>query len=110
LDDLYAELIAKRAAGIAAKAVLADQIRQKNKLLGDLAWIGMNIADRADLRQWSSLPATFQIAKVRLKPGRYKVRVVGLNRADGESGEQLAWTEFEVKARQKTFLNWRSVL
>ena len=110
LDDLYAELIAKRAAGIAAKAVVADQIRQKNQLLGDLAWIGMNIADRADLRQWSSLPATFQIAKVRLKPGKYKVRVVGLNKADGESGEQYAWQEIEVKARQKSFLNWRSVL
>lgn len=110
LDDLYAELIAKRAAGIATKAVVADQIRQKNRLLGDLAWIGMNLADQADLRQWTSLPATFQIAKIRLKPGRYKVRVVGLNRADGESGEQYAWQEIEVKTRQKTFLNWRSIL
>jgi hypothetical protein len=110
LDDLYAELIAKRAAGIAAKAIVADQIRQRNQLLGDLAWIGMNVADQADLRQWTSLPATFQIAKVRLKPGRYKVRVVGLNRAGGESGEQYPWEEVEVRARQKTFLNWRSVL
>ena len=87
LEDLYAELIAKRAAGIAAKAVVADQIRQKNQLLGDLAWIGMNVADQADLRQWTSLPATFQIAKIRLKPGHYKVRVVGINRAGGETGE-----------------------
>lgn len=110
LDDQYAQMIAMRAAGIATKAVLADQIRQKNKLLGDLAWIGMNLADQADLRQWTSLPATFQIAKIRLKPGRYKVRVVGLNRYGGESGEQFAWQEIEVKARQKTFLNWRSIL
>jgi hypothetical protein len=110
LDDLYAELVAKRVAGIAAKAVVADQIRQKNKLLGDLAFLGMNMADQADLRQWSSLPATFQIAKLRLKPGRYKVRVVGLNRAGGESGENHDWQEIEVKARQKSFINWRSVL
>jgi hypothetical protein len=110
LDDQYAQMIAMRAAGIATKAVLADQIRQKNKLLGDLAWIGLNMADQADLRQWTSLPATFQIAKIRLKPGRYKVRVVGLNRYGGESGEYYNWQEIEVKAHQKTFLNWRSIL
>lgn len=110
LDDQYAQMVAMRAAGIATKAVLADQIRQKNKLLGDLTWIGMNLADQADLRQWTSLPATFQIAKIRLKPGRYKVRIVGLNSAGGESGEQYAWQEIEIKARQKIFLNWRSIL
>lgn len=109
LEDLYGELIAKRAAGIATKAVVADQIAQKNKLLGELAWLGMNIADRADLRQWSSLPATFQIAKLRLPPGKYKVRIVGLSRAGVPSGEQEPWGEIEVKARKKTFLNWRSV-
>lgn len=110
LDDLYAELIAKRAAGIAVKAVVADQIRQKNQLLGDLAWIGMNVADQADLRQWSSLPATFQIARIRLKPGRYKVRTVGLTSAGTPSGEEDPWQEVEIQARKKTYLNWRSVL
>ncbi len=109
LDDLYAELVAKRVAGIAAKAVVADQIRQKNKLLGDLAWIGMNVADQADLRQWSSLPATFQVAKVRLPPGMYKVRLVGLSGAGSPTGEEDPWREIEVHAQKKTFLNWRSV-
>jgi hypothetical protein len=109
LDDAYAELIAKRAAGIAAKAVVADQIRQKNQGLGELAWLAMNAADQADLRQWSSLPATFQIAKVRLPPGKYKVKIIGLRADATPSGEFQDWREIEVHARKKTFLNWRSV-
>lgn len=109
LDDQYASLIAMRAAGIATKAVVSDQIRQKNALLGDLAWIGMNIADQADLRQWVSLPSSFQIAKIRLKPGTYKVRAVGLNGAGNGTGEEGPWQEVRVAARKKVFVTWRSL-
>jgi hypothetical protein len=109
LEDDYAPLIAMRAAGIATKAVVADQIRQKNELLGQLAWIGMNVADQADLRQWTSLPATFQVAKLRLRPGTYKVRAVGLSASGAPTGENSDWWEIKVEARKKTFLNWRSL-
>jgi hypothetical protein len=109
LDEQYAGLIAMRAAGIAAKAVVSDQIRQQNQLLGDLAWIASNIADQADLRQWLSLPATFQIAKARLKPGKYRVRVVGLDSSDAPTDEIMDWTEIKVEAKRKSFLNWRSL-
>lgn len=110
LDDAYAGLIAKRVAGIAAKAVVADQMRQKNKLLGDLTWLGLNLADRADLRQWSSLPETFQVAKLRLAAGKYRVRIVGLNRDGHATGEQEPWREYELQPHKKIFLSWRSVM
>ncbi len=109
LDEQYAGLIAMRAAGIATKAVVADQIRQKNPLLGELAWLASNVADQADLRQWISLPATFQIAKMRLKPGKYRVRVIGLDSSDNPTEEIMEWTEVSVIAKKKSFLNWRSV-
>jgi uncharacterized protein len=109
LDEQYAGLIAMRAAGIATKAVVADQIRQKNQLLGDLAWLASNIADQADLRQWLSLPGSFQIAKVRLKPGKYRVRVVGLDSSDNPTDEFMDWTEIKVDAKRKSFLSWRSL-
>ncbi len=109
LDEQYAGLIAMRAAGIATKAVVADQIRQKNQLLGDLTWLATNLADQADLRQWLSLPATFQVAKLRLKPGKYKVRVVGLNMSGSPTDESSEWMEVKVDAKRKSFLNWRSV-
>lgn len=109
LDEQYAGLIAMRAAGIATKAVVADQIRQKNELLGQLAWIGMNIADQADLRQWLSLPASIQVAKVRLKPGKYRIRVTGLNRSGSPSGEGMDWQEVTVQPRRKKFIAFRSL-
>lgn len=109
LDEQYAGLIATRVAGIGVKAVLADQIRQKNQLLGELAWIGMNLADQADLRQWVSLPATIQVAKLHLKPGKYRVRSVGLNGAGLPTGEGTDWEEVTVLAKKKIFLNWRSL-
>lgn len=109
LDEQYAGIIAMRAAGIATKAVVADQLRQKNELLGQLAWIGMNIADQADLRQWLSLPSSIQVAKVRLKPGKYKVRITGLNAGGFPTGEATEWQEITVAAKKKLFFNWRSL-
>ncbi len=108
LDEQYAGLIAMRMAGLASKAVIADQLRQRNQLLGDLAWIGMNIADRADLRQWVSLPSTIQVAKLRLPQGSYTVRIVGLNEAGLPTGEQTDWMPIKVEVRKKHFFNWRS--
>lgn len=110
LDDQYAGMIGMRAAGIATKAVVADQIAQKNQLLGLLAWVGLNASDQADLRQWTSLPATIQIAKLRMPPGKYRVRVVGLNAYGAPTGEEQPWREIEVRPTKKTFLNWRSVM
>ncbi len=108
LDDAYAGIIAKRVAGIATKAVVADQIRQKNELLGALAWIGMNAADQADLRQWSSLPQSLQIARVSLPAGEYTVQVKTYDNRNTPTGEDLPPSKIKVAAHRKTFVNWRS--
>ena len=50
----------------------------------------------------------FQIAKIRLRPGIYKVRAVGLN-GDSPTGEQSPWFDVKVDKRKKTFVNWRSL-
>jgi hypothetical protein len=109
LGDQYAALAAKRVAGLVSKAVVADQVRQKNSALGDLAWIGMNILDRADTRQWSTLPETFQVARIWVKEGVHKVKVEGLNDAGVAGGEEMAPVEVFVKGGNKVFINWRSV-
>jgi tetratricopeptide (TPR) repeat protein len=109
LDKDFGALVARRLGGVAAKAVVADQIRQKNELLGALAWVGMNLADRADLRQWSTLPQTIQMAKLRLPPGEYELKIQGLN-ADGKNTEDvLPSQKIQIRAGRKTFVNWRSL-
>lgn len=109
LQDDQGILLAKRLAGLATKAVLSDQIRQQNEALGTVAWLAMNLADRADLRQWSFLPQSIQIVRVSLPPGKYKVNIDGLSSGHASTGEVLADREVEIKAGQKKFIVWRSV-
>lgn len=105
----YNSLIARRIGGIAAKAVVSDQIRQKNELLGSVAWIAMNLTDRADLRQWSTLPSKIQMSRVFLKPGKYEIKVRGLDASDVMTNDELPSQVIEVVAGKKVFINFRSL-
>jgi hypothetical protein len=108
LREDYGALVARRMGGIVAKAVVADQIRQKNELLGHVAWIAMNIADQADLRQWSTLPETIQMVKILLPPGKYKIQLQGLNSGGGNTAD-FHEAEVTISSRKKTFYNYRSL-
>ena len=109
LNEDQGILVAKRVAGLATKAVLADQVRQKDDLLGSLVWIALNVADRADLRQWSTLPQSIQIARVRLEPGMYQADIQGIGSSGQSTGEQLEQKNVPVRAGKKTFIVWRSL-
>ncbi|MGZ3769245.1 MAG: COG3014 family protein [Bdellovibrio sp.] len=102
-------LIAKRLAGVATKAVLSDQVRQKNELLGSLTWIALNVADRADVRQWSLLPQTIQTIRVPLKPGKYKFRIQGLDSSSTATSEYYEGEDLDIRAGQQKFIIWRSL-
>lgn len=108
LQEDYGALAAKRVAGFVAKEVVADQIRQKDEALGLIAWLGMHISDRADLRQWSFLPQKIEFIRVFLKPGTYKISLHGLNSNNSPTGENMPEREIQIKPRRKIFLNWRS--
>lgn len=109
LRDDQGILVAKRVGGLATKAILSDQVRQKNELLGNLAWIALNVADRADLRQWSTLPQSIQIIRVPLVPGKYKFDIQGVSGGGAFTGENLESREIEIKSGQKKFVVWRSL-
>jgi hypothetical protein len=109
LREDYAALVARRVGGVAAKAVVADQFRQKNELLGSVAWIAMNLSDRADLRQWSTLPETVQMARIFLKPGTYNLKMFGTDSFGQRTHEEKQFDGVQIKANQKTFLSWRSL-
>ncbi|MBV2167143.1 MAG: hypothetical protein KUL82_00440 [Bdellovibrio sp.] len=109
LKDDQGILVAKRLSGLATKAVLSDQVRQKNELLGNLTWIALNIADRADVRQWSTLPQTIQTIRLPLAPGQYQLHLEGLSASDVVTGENLEGQVVDIKAGQKKFIIWRSL-
>ncbi len=108
LNDQYAPLIAKRIAAVATKEVLSNQVSQKNEALGAIMNMALHVADRADLRQWSTLPESFQIAKIRVPAGNYTVRVKGLDSYGEPTGEASEPIELKVKAGRKTFFTYRT--
>lgn len=113
LEGDYARLIGSRVAGVATKAVLADQLRQKDDALGQIAWMAMNLADRADLRQWSTLPSSFSIARIPVKAGRYTVRLesngvmASPSEGDSESSPLSGVRTVNVRGQAKSFVIWR---
>lgn len=109
LEKDFGALVARRVGGIAAKAIVADQLRQKDNLVGNLAWIAMNVSDRADLRQWSTLPETIQVARVRLPPGKYKMTLQGLDSSGNPTADVLTDHEVVIKPGKKAFISWRSL-
>jgi hypothetical protein len=100
-------LAMRRLGGFVAKEVVADQIRQKDELLGFIAWLTMHLSDRADLRQWSLLPETIQILKVDLPEGDWEIHINGINsqRAVSESFESRS---ISIKKNKTQFLVLRS--
>jgi len=77
LEDQYASLIARRIGGAVVKEVVAQRIRKDNQLLGDIALLAMYASDRADLRQWSTLPRSFKVYRLPISPGEYKLEIDG---------------------------------
>jgi hypothetical protein len=100
-------MVARRLGAFAAKEVLADQIRQRNEVLGLLARLGMHLADRADLRQWTTLPQTFQIIRLYLPAGERKLELVPLDAANSPLIEEAKTEPVNIKSRQKTFVYHR---
>ena len=108
LTKQYGKLVAKRIAGIVAKKAVQKQVAKEDAGLGLLLGVAMHASDRADLRQWSTLPETVQAAHLYLPKGKHSIQLVGA-RADGsETSDVSPVIEVEVKARRKTFVGWRS--
>lgn len=109
LNDDVAILMAKKIAGEIAKQAVANKLSEKNELLGSLAYIAMRASDRADLRQWSTLPQSIQMVRVYVPAGKYHLKVSGLNSYGQPTAEYKDFETVEVLPMKKTFLVWRSV-
>ncbi len=94
LDDRIGRMVAKSLAGTAVKAGLAAGAGAlaKNEAVGALAFALLSLNTQADLRSWLSLPAEFQLARLRLPAGTQKITV--------ESGGKSFERTVEVKAKR----------
>ena len=64
LEADYNSLAARRIGARVAKEVVADQIRQKDRTLGNVAWLIMVASEHADLRNWTFLPESLQVLRI----------------------------------------------
>lgn len=106
-NDQLTALALKRAAGLGVKAVVSDQLRQKNEALGFLAWILLNATDRADDRQWSLLPNSFQIIRMNLPPGSHEIDLMAVDEQGHPTGEKQTLAVV-IKANAKVIRTWRA--
>jgi hypothetical protein len=77
LDDRVGRMLAKSLAGTALKAGVAAgaAAATKREEVGWLTFLLLSATTNPDLRSWLSLPAEFQVARFRAKPGKYPVNV-----------------------------------
>lgn len=94
----YSALAARRLGARVAKEIAADQIRQNDKTLGNIAWLVMVASERADLRNWTLLPESVQVTRINPAKGS-SISLTGLNRFDAESEKfpDIDLKEFENK-------------
>jgi len=105
LNEDYKRLAAKALARAASRAaVRGAAIHNKDNAALNTAAIASFIfeaMDQADLRQWSTLPARFQIVRDYLPEGKHDVEIVALKN-NGQSSE-LWKSSISIQKNKKTF-------
>lgn len=96
LRQKYATYLTKRIAGVVAREVIGNKVDEKHPGLGSMIKIAMAVASQPDLRSWLTLPKDFQVARVQVKPGKYKA-TVRLETVDGTQEAEKDLGEIEVK-------------
>ena len=126
LEDDYNRLYMKVAAGIAVKAAAAigagiaakkaaeqfGQLKAFSGVIGTAAGaaVGAGLLSqmKPDLRCWHTLPANFQLGRIFLSPGDYKITVKFLN-ANGAEIYPSKQSRVEIKKGEKTIFNYRTL-
>lgn len=124
MEDDYSMLYKRVAASIAVKAVatlaaglaakkLAEQFKQTKgfaSLIGTAVGAGTGAAlfsqMKPDLRCWHTLPANFQLGRMRLKPGKQKLNFALIG--NGGIVDRVE-KEVEIKKGEKTVVNLRTL-
>lgn len=124
LEDDYSRLYKRVAASIATKAIasvaagvaakkIAEQFKgakQFSGLIGTAVGAGTGVAlfsqMKPDLRCWHTLPANFQLARIKVKPGKSRVNLVMMG---GGGIVDRVEKDVEIKKGEKTLVNLRTL-
>jgi hypothetical protein len=98
LKERIGRLVAKSAAALLVKGGVAAAVgvATKSEALGVLTFALLTLTQHADTRSWGSLPAEFQVARLRLSPGKHMLKV--------QTPSKTSEHEVEIKPRRVTLL------
>jgi hypothetical protein len=94
LDQRMKEEFAKALLRVALKKVAEYEVRKRDKALGAVLGVMNALTERADTRNWQTLPYEIYYSRVPLKPGRNK-----LNLVLASPGKQDMTYDFEYDAK-----------
>lgn len=106
LDERMALEFSKALLRVAIKKLSEYEMRKSNRNMGDLMTIVNAITERADTRNWQTLPHSILYARIPLKPGRNEI-TFSLEPVYGSSQEH-AFT-YDVKPGQTLFHTFSSL-
>jgi len=117
LEERMPNIWFRLAARAVAKQIAAEQARQaanaasKDKTWGDLAGLVVNVfgavVEKADTRQWFTLPAEVRMTRLFVTPGVQNIRVLFRNRNGNIIGEHT-FEDIAVPRGGRVFLHVRS--
>tara|TARA_R110001583_G_scaffold16041_5_gene65162 strand:- start:26173 stop:27582 length:1410 start_codon:yes stop_codon:yes gene_type:complete len=106
LKDRMVRELANSILRLATKKALEEFTRSKDKTMGTLLSIANALTEKADTRNWQTLPHSIYYSRIRLKPGNHKLV---LNLKSGINGEHKQEFNFNVKAGKTQFFNFQNL-
>lgn len=107
LQDRMIREFANSLLRLAVKQVSEELVRKKNENLGTLVSIFNSLTEKADTRNWQTLPYSISYARIPLPVGENTVKLKTVSRQSGES--QLENFQFEVQKGETIFYVYHSL-
>ena len=101
LEDRKFRMVAKNAARLLAKGQITEQAYRNFGLAGGLAAnVFSAVSETADTRSWTLLPESYNVSRMRMKPGTYTIRIktngrqTRIEKVDVKKGQIAIFTDF----------------
>ncbi|MGZ2368301.1 COG3014 family protein [Ancylomarina sp. YFZ004] len=106
LKDRMIRELANSILRLATKKALEEYARSKDDTLGTLLSIANALTEKADTRNWQTLPHGIYYTRIKLKPGNHKLI---LNLKSGVNGGHKQELDFNVKAGTTEFFTFQNL-
>ncbi|RZT95572.1 hypothetical protein EV201_0195 [Ancylomarina subtilis] len=106
LKDRMVRELANSIIRLATKKALEEYTRSQDKTMGTLLSIANALTEKADTRNWQTLPHSIYYTRIKLKPGKYKLK---LNLNSGINGHTSQELNFTVKAGETQFFTFQNL-